>query len=447
MRRLVALLLMAAALAACVQHQSRSPAVSGSYLAETPRATATTTASTAAGIDPTVAPYSCAGNDTTNDLACLQKAITAAAAAGQKVLLGGHIFAVAGTLSVTASVEGPGGINQQTTGIDTLVVSNTAQGTRLSGFTCYAPAGSTVGACIHDDGAWTEIDHVETVNGCIGIDDDDAWAGRYSHVYVWFGSIAPGCRGIVFGRNALTQGTRLEDYEVGMPAGVANTYAVELVDVGGAWLLQGDALGGGTLVDPGSGQAVTWTEIHGGTAMGDTLPGSAITVMPAAGGIVAGLMLSAWAGQAGYCVGQAGCPASGLNNVPGIDIDASAGSIRGVHLQGQRIMSGGGQGVYAIGPNLSGLTIDAAVICGNAGPAIELGPGVSAAIRDNSLRGPETVAGVTTGCDYGGSASTQPAVKLDGDNVVLYTGNDMTGSQGVVGIPAVGSVTSPNLGP
>jgi hypothetical protein len=437
-------------------------AVGGSYLAEAPIArqgqsrivpvpaavggqsrvveATTTTASTAAGIDPTAAPYDAAGNGTTNDFAALQKACTAAAAAGSKLLLGGHIFAFAGTVTGGCPISGPGAITEQTAAIDALVVPNTAQGTSLSDFTCYAPSGSTAGACIHDEGYRTAIEDVTTVNGCIGIDDDDPWGAYFSNVYVWYGQIAPGCRGLRVGHGTLSQGSTITNLNVGAPPGVANTYAIEIIDAGGALFLGGNMQAMGTLIDPGNGQTVAWTQFVG-TVVGDTLPGSSLTVQPGAGGLVQGLTMQAgvWGGQAGYCAGLSGCPASGFNPVPSIVVNAAAGAIKGMHFNALRLMSGlGGDGIYAVGPNLTDLTVESSVICGVAGAAIELGQGVGASIEDSKLN---------SGCDSAQPTPNTAALKLDGGNVVLYTGNDMTGSQGVVGTPAAGSIMTENLGP
>lgn len=436
MRRTAALAL-ALCLAACAQQpQQRADSVP----AAAPRTAAATATSTAAGIDPTQAPYSCPTNGTSSASACLQTAITAAAAAGQKVILGGHTFGVTTTLQVTAPIEGPGAISQQTAGIDTLLVPSTAQGVRLANFACYAPAGSTAGACIHDEGYRTVIEDVVPVNSCIGIDDDDPYGAYYANDYVWYGSIASGCRGLRIGHGAYSQGSYILNLNVGAPAGVTNTYGAELVNVGGATFSGGGSLGLGTLVDPGSGQVIAWT-VFSGYVFGDTLPSSGLTVQPAAGGLVQGLFSvgGSWVGTAGYCAGTAGCPASGYNAAPSIDLDAAAGTIKGVHFTAQRIVTGlGGQGIYAAGPNLTDLTIDGSSICGTATAAIELGAGVGASIRNNDLR---------SGCDSAEATPSEPALKLDGGNTVLFTGNDMTGSAGISGTAASGSVTAPNLGP
>lgn len=437
--RAVRVIGLALCLAGCA-YRTQSPHVGGSYLAEAPRAAASSTASTAAGIDPTASPYSCPTNNTSSASTCLQSAITAAAAAGQKVILGGHTFSVTATLQVTAPIEGPGAISQQTAGIDTLLVPNTAQGVRLANFACYAPAGSTAGACIHDEGYRTVIEDVVTVNGCIGIDDDDPYGAYYANDYVWYGSIASGCRGLRIGHGAYSQGSYILNLNVGAPAGVTNTYGAELVNVGGATFSGGGSLGLGTLVDPGSGQVIAWT-VFSGYVFGDTLPSSGLTVQPATGGLVQGLFSvgGSWVGTAGYCAGTAGCPASGYNAAPSIDLDAAAGTIKGAHFTAQRIVTGlGGQGIYAAGPNLTDLTIDGSSICGTATAAIELGAGVGASIRNNDLR---------SDCDSAVATPTVPALKLDGGNTVLFTGNDMTGSAGISGTAASGSAIGSNLGP
>jgi hypothetical protein len=363
------------------------------------------------GIDPTAAPYSCAGNGTTNDTTCLQAALTAAAAAGEPVLCSGHDFAVT-SIQVTASLLGGSEdatcITQLGANNNVLVIPAGAQGIALSNFRVMCgttAAANTAGACVWDEGAQTRIVHVALVNPFWGIEADDPFKALYQHLDIasYGGAPAPGWRGIVVGKNVLAQAD-IEDGVLGPPTGQpgSNSAAIELVNAGSVYLANNDPMyaTNGTLVDPGQGQSVTWT-MAVNTTLGDTTAGPALLIAPQQGGVVAGFFCTqCWVGQAGYAT-------NGFTAQPGAEIDAALGAVKGVHFDGLRAFSNGGDGVFVTGP-AADIEIANATICGN-GQADGAGIHLQGTV-DVRLRGGI----VGTDCDDSAVAPTAAGVMLDG---------------------------------
>jgi hypothetical protein len=364
----------------------------------------------AAGIDPTAAPYNAAGNGTTNDTAALQAALTAAAAAGVPVLCGGHDFAVT-SVTVSAAIEGGSEnstcITQLGSNNNVLVIPAGAKGVELANFQVWCGAGATAntsGACIWDAGTQTRIVHVVLVNPYWGIEDDDTFKALYQHLDILpLGAPSPGWRGIVIGKNAYASAA-IEDVVMGPPAGEPGSGSadIELVNAGSVYLAGNDLLyaQNGTLVDPGAGQSVDWT-MAVNTAFGDTTAGPALLIAPQKGGTVNGFFATqGWVGQAGYAT-------AGFTAEPGVEIDATAGAVKGVHLLGLRAFSNGGDGVFVTGA-AGDVEIAEATICGNGqaeGAGIHLQGAVAVHVRGG-------IAG--TDCDGSAVAPTSAGVLLDG---------------------------------
>lgn len=390
--------------------------------------------------------FGATGNGTADDTAAVAAAL--AAQAGKTLYLGNYLYGISSTLTVNANIEGDGGgqglyTATCTSGIRVLAAGFDAISINaphlVVNHVCLDVAGGVTSASagIKSIGAQhSTVIQNSQINGiCNAIEISGTGTTQNINSKALNNVIRPvnssSCSGIWLGgssNTAATVDTIVQGNEV-QCGNSTSAVGMKIDDAGGAYVSQNDfyMCNYGTVIDPGASQQITWMYFFD-TVLGDTSGTYALWLAPTgSSGAIKGIQ----------CVD---CWASSSNS-KGAYIDATTGTINGVHFIGSRFYNNKGDGLDVIaGTNVS---VDASTFCGNNASAgsngdVWLASGVTGIrVRDNNFNG---------ACD-GESSASAFGVQLNSNATVTLTGNDFVGiTTPVAGSPTGTSVVANNNG-
>jgi hypothetical protein len=315
--------------------------------------------------------WGCAGDGSTDDTTCVQKAVTALQGTGRRLNLGPHMYALSRTITISRplTIEGgakgcryadcssspvSSGFYPQSANLTLLSLAGTgASGSKLIDFAMRmegkaAIFTNTSGAAIQITGQTTdvEVSGLEIWSPCFGIDDRSSNENYYhnNRIVAVYGTSCAGVRIGFSTTGANTVGPRLDQNAITCnpnsdPAQTGRA-GILILDAGGAYFTANDILYclSGTEINPGAGQQVLWS-FFTGTVAGDTDHGNDVYINTSASTAqVLGLQFTgSWASNAGaqgLYVGRNGATFYVAND--------GGGLVRGINLIGQRALAANG---------------------------------------------------------------------------------------------------------